>query len=121
MAVHPVSCTPIPIQHSALCFLHSPVSTLHQVVESVDDFLESFECVASFSQDKKEPNSIVVPGCPPLLDWAQMEAEEGEITLVRQAENAPELNTTDSIFKSVSICSPDLDLSKVRAVLVVLV
>ena len=85
------------------------------MVESVDDFLESFECVASFSQDKKEANSIVVPGCPPLLDWSKMEAEEGEITLVRQAENAPELNTTDSIFKSVSICSPDLDLSKVLA------
>ena len=52
------------------------------VVESVEDFLENFECVGSFSQDKKEPNSIVVPGCPPLLDWRQMEAEEGEITLV---------------------------------------
>ena len=106
---------------SSTLHLFSALSTLNQVVESVDDFLESFECVASFSQDKKEPNSIVVPGCPPLLDWAQMEAEEGEITLVRQAENAPELNTTDSIFKSVSICSPDLDLSKVMAVLVVLV
>lgn len=52
------------------------------VVESVEDFLETFECVGSFSQDKKEPNSIVVPGCPPLLDWRKMEAEEGEITLV---------------------------------------
>ena len=52
------------------------------VVESVEDFLENFECVGSFSQDKKEPNSIVVPGCPPLLDWRKMEAEEGEITLV---------------------------------------
>jgi len=86
------------------------------VVESVEDFLETFECVGSFSQDKKEPNSIVVPGCPPLLDWRKMEAEEGEITLVRQAENAPELNTTDSIFKSVSVCSPDLDLSSVDIV-----
>jgi len=86
------------------------------VVESVEDFLENFECVGSFSQDKKEPNSIVVPGCPPLLDWRKMEAEEGEITLVRQAENAPELNTTDSIFKSVSVCSPDLDLSSVDIV-----
>ena len=44
--------------------------------------METFECVGSFSQDKKEPNSIVVPGCPPLLDWRKMEAEEGEITLV---------------------------------------
>ena len=52
------------------------------MVESVEDFLETFECVGSFSQDKKEPNSIVVPGCPPLLDWRKMEAEEGEITLV---------------------------------------
>jgi hypothetical protein len=42
-----------------------------------------------------------------------MEAEEGEITLVRQAENAPELNTLDSILKSVEQCSSDLDLSKV--------
>ena len=59
------------------------VSTMMQVVvESVEDFLETFECVGSFSQDKKEPNSIVVPGCPPLLDWRKMEAEEGEITLV---------------------------------------
>ena len=48
----------------------------------MEDFLETFECVGSFSQDKKEPNSIVVPGCPPLLDWRKMEAEEGEITLV---------------------------------------
>jgi hypothetical protein len=91
--------------------------------------------VTDDEQDKKEPNSIVVPGCPPILDWGKMEAEEGEITLVRQvpsqircltlnklnllsistqAENAPELNTTNSIFKSVSVCSPDLDLSKVR-------
>ena len=63
----------------ANCFL----STMMQVVvESVEDFLENFECVGSFSQDKKEPNSIVVPGCPPLLDWRKMEAEEGEITLV---------------------------------------
>ena len=59
------------------------VYTIMQVVvESVEDFLETFECVGSFSQDKKEPNSIVVPGCPPLLDWRKMEAEEGEITLV---------------------------------------
>ena len=63
----------------ASCF----VSLMMQVVvESVEDFLETFECVGSFSQDKKEPNSIVVPGCPPLLDWRKMEAEEGEITLV---------------------------------------
>ena len=55
---------------------------LQVVVESVEDFLETFECVGSFSQDKKEPNSIVVPGCPPLLDWRKMDAEEGEITLV---------------------------------------
>ena len=59
------------------------ISAMMQVVvESVEDFLENFECVGSFSQDKKEPNSIVVPGCPPLLDWRKMEAEEGEITLV---------------------------------------
>ena len=40
--------------------------------------------MGSFSQDKKEPNSIVVPGCPPVLDWGKMDAEEGEITLIRQ-------------------------------------
>merc|ERR1712106_257236 len=74
------------------------------------------ERVGSFSQDKKEPNSIVVPGCPPVLDWKKMEAEEGEITLNRQAENAPELNTTDSIFKSVSVCSPEVDFSEVNIV-----
>lgn len=45
-----------------------------------------------------------------------MEAEEGEIRLIRQAENAPELNTTDSIRKSVQHCSPDLDFSKVFSV-----
>ena len=59
------------------------------VVESVEDFLETFECVGSFSQDKKEPNSIVVPGCPPLLDWRKMEAEEGEITLVGLLPHVP--------------------------------
>ena len=64
-------------------YVASFLSTKMQVVvESVEDFLETFECVGSFSQDKKEPNSIVVPGCPPLLDWRKMEAEEGEITLV---------------------------------------
>jgi len=87
-----------------------------KVLDDVEDFLQGFECVGSFSQDKKEPNSIVVPGCPPVLDWKKMEAEEGEITLNRQAENAPELNTTDSIFKSVSICSPEVDFSKVDIV-----
>ena len=30
-----------------------------------------------------------------------------------KAENAPELNTTDSILKAVEQCSPDLDLTKV--------
>ena len=42
-----------------------------------------------------------------------MDAEEGEICLTRQAENAPELNTQDSIFKSVSICSPELEINEV--------
>lgn len=87
-----------------------------KVLDDVEDFLQGFECVGSFSQDKKEPNSIVVPGCPPVLDWKKMEAEEGEITLNRQAENAPELNTTDSIFKSVSVCSPEVDFSTVDIV-----
>jgi len=82
----------------------------------VEEFLQTFQCVGSFSQDKKEPNSIVVPGCPPVLDWSKMDAEEGEITLFRQAENAPELNTTDSIFRAVSECSPDLDFSQVQIV-----
>jgi len=82
----------------------------------LEDFLQTIDCVGSFSQDQKEPNSIVIPGCPPILDWNKMEAEEGEITLVRQAENAPELNTTDSILKSVKICSPDLDFSQVGIV-----
>ena len=48
-----------------------------------DWFLQGFQCVGSFSQDKKEPNSIIVPGCPPVLDWNKMDAEEGEITLTR--------------------------------------
>jgi len=87
-----------------------------KVLDDVEDFLQGFECVGSFSQDKKESNSIVVPGCPPVLDWKKMEAEEGEITLSRQAENAPELNTTDSIFKSVSVCSPEVDFTKVNIV-----
>jgi len=87
-----------------------------KVLDDVEDFLQGFECVGSFSQDKKEPNSIVIPGCPPVLDWKKMEAEEGEITLSRQAENAPELNTTDSIFKSVSLCSPEVDFSTVDIV-----
>ena len=42
-----------------------------------------------------------------------MDLEEGEICLTRQAENAPELNTQDSIFKSVSICTPELEIDKV--------
>jgi len=87
-----------------------------KILEDVEDFLQGFECVGSFSQDKKEPNSIVIPGCPPVLDWSKMDAEEGEITLNRQAENAPELNTTDSIFKSVSVCSPEVDFSNVDIV-----
>jgi len=87
-----------------------------RLFNDVEEFLQGYECVGSFSQDKKEPNSIVVPGCPPVLDWSKMDAEEGEITLFRQAENAPELNTTDSIFKSVSVCSPDLDFSEVQIV-----
>ncbi len=35
------------------------------------------------------------------------------LRLCRQAENAPELNTLDSILKSVEQCSTDLDLTKV--------
>jgi len=82
----------------------------------IEDFIQTFDCVGSFSQDQKEANSIVIPGCPQLLDWNKMEAEEGEITLIRQAENAPELNTTDSILKSVKMCSPELDFSKIQIV-----
>ena len=48
---------------------------------------------------------------PPPLNWSKMEAEEGDITLIRWSQDAPEPNMTDSIFKSVPICSPDLDLS----------
>ena len=59
------------------------------------------------------PITINVLGCPPVLDWNKMDAEEGEITLSRQAENAPVLNTPDSIFKSVSICSPEIEFPKV--------
>ena len=33
-----------------------------KILDDVEDFLQGFECVGSFSQDKKEPNSIVVPG-----------------------------------------------------------
>ena len=33
-----------------------------KVLDDVEDFLQGFECVGSFSQDKKESNSIVVPG-----------------------------------------------------------
>jgi len=87
-----------------------------KVMDEIEEFLQGYECVGSFSQDKKEPNAIVIPGCPPVLDWNKMEAEEGEITLSRQAENAPELNTTDSIFKSVSVCSPEEDFTNVDIV-----
>jgi len=87
-----------------------------RLLRDIDEFLQGFQCVGSFSQDKKEPNSIIVPGCPPVLDWNKMDAEEGEITLSRQAENAPELNTPDSIFKSVSVCSPEVEFSKVNIV-----
>jgi len=82
----------------------------------LEDFTAKFESVASFSQDQKEPNAIIIPGCPPVLDWNKMDAEEGEITLERQAENAPELNTTDSILKAVEQCSPHLDLTKISLV-----
>ena len=87
-----------------------------RLLRDIDEFLQGYNCVGSFSQDKKESNSIIVPGCPPVLDWNKMDAEEGEITLIRQAENAPELNTPDSIFKSVSVCSPETDFSKVNIV-----
>ena len=33
-----------------------------RLFQEVEDFLQTFQCVGSFSQDKKEPNSIVVPG-----------------------------------------------------------
>ena len=82
----------------------------------LEDFLQTFDCIGSFSQDQKEANLIVIQGCPPVLDWNKMEAEEGEIRLIRQAENALELNTTDSIRKSVQHCSPDLDFSKIKIV-----
>ena len=36
----------------------------------------------------------------------------------RQAENAPELNTLDSILKSVEQCSTDLDLTKVMSLVI---
>jgi len=87
-----------------------------RLLRDIDEFLQGYNCVGSFSQDKKEPNSIIVPGCPPVLDWNKMDAEEGEITLIRQAENAPELNTPDSIFKSVSVCSPETDFSNINIV-----
>jgi len=87
-----------------------------RLLRDIDEFLQGYNCVGSFSQDKKEPNSIIVPGCPPVLDWNKMDAEEGEITLIRQTENAPELNTPDSIFKSVSVCAPETDFSKVNIV-----
>lgn len=87
-----------------------------RLLNSIDDYHNAFQCVGSFSQDKKEPNTIIVPGCPPVLDWDKMDAEEGEICLTRQAENAPELNTQDSIFKSVSICSPELEINEVDIV-----
>jgi len=87
-----------------------------RLLRDIDEFLMGFNCVGSFSQDKKEPNTIIVPGCPPVLDWNKMDAEEGEITLSRQAENAPVLNTPDSIFKSVSICSPEIEFPKVNIV-----
>ena len=41
------------------------------------------------------------------------------VSLVRrQAENAPELNTLDSILKSVEQCSTDLDLTKVMSLVI---
>ena len=36
------------------------------------------------------------------------------MVITRQAENAPELNTRDSIFKSVSVCSPEVEFSQVN-------
>ena len=55
-----------------------------RLLRDIDEFLMGFKCVGSFSQDKNEANTIIVPGCPPVLDWNQMDAEEGEITLNRQ-------------------------------------
>ena len=37
----------------------------------------------------------------------------GIMIMMIQAENAPELNTPDSIFKSVSVCSPEIEFAKV--------
>ena len=33
-----------------------------RLLRDIDEFLMGFNCVGSFSQDKKEPNSIIVPG-----------------------------------------------------------
>jgi len=84
------------------------------VIRDISEFEETFQCVGSFSQDRKQPNSIIVPGCPPILDWSKMDAEEGEIALSRRVEDAPELSTTDSMFQSVRVCSPSLDFSQVH-------
>jgi len=83
------------------------------IFQDISQFEETFKCVGSFSQDKKLPNSIIIPGCPPTLDWSKMDAEEGEITLERKVEDAPELSTSDSIFEAVKVCSPGLDFSTV--------
>ena len=40
-----------------------------RLLRDIDEFLQGFQCVGSFSQDKKESNTIIVPGCPPVLDW----------------------------------------------------
>jgi len=81
------------------------------IIKDINEF--EMDCIGSFSQDKKLPNSIIIPGCPPILDWSKMDAEEGEITLSRKVEDDPELSTTNSIFQSVKICSPQVDFSKV--------
>ena len=33
-----------------------------RLLNSIDDYHNAFQCVGSFSQDKKEPNTIIVPG-----------------------------------------------------------
>ena len=33
-----------------------------RLLRDIDEFLMGFNCVGSFSQDKKEPNTIIVPG-----------------------------------------------------------
>lgn len=66
-----------------------------KVLDDVEDSCKDLSVLGAQPRQEGAHSLWCKPGCPPVLDWKKMEAEEGEISVNRQAENAPELNTTE--------------------------